>query len=80
MYLLFSLVYEWITTHVISSAVIGSLVLGYYYQTWTHDFWAKRGVKTIRPIPILGTGYQALLRPIPEFLIEAREKMGRVFG
>ena len=34
----------------------------YKYLTWNHDFWKKRGVPYIKPLPVFGNIKDGILR------------------
>lgn len=37
------------------SAIIGILMILYYYLTWHFDYWKNRGIIGPKPIPFVGT-------------------------
>ncbi|GBN34034.1 hypothetical protein AVEN_6283-1 [Araneus ventricosus] len=60
--------------------VITSTLLFYWYSTRNFDYWSKRNVPFVKPIPFLGSVYAYTKRPIHEVDEERYKKYGRLHG
>jgi hypothetical protein len=45
----------------ISTLLLGGIGLLYLYLTHTHDYWRKRGVPYVKPLPVFGNLKDAVL-------------------
>jgi hypothetical protein len=50
--------------------LLGGVILLYLYLTSTHDYWRKRGVPYVKPLPLFGNLMDTML---------ARKPLGIVF-
>jgi hypothetical protein len=45
----------------ISTVLLGGVGLLYLYLTRTHDYWRKRGVPYVKPLPVFGNLKDSML-------------------
>lgn len=66
----------------IVSGIIAAIIplLLYWYYTLTHDYWKKRGVPYVKPIPFLGTLLENCQKNIEVMECERYEKYGKIYG
>ncbi|GFX11717.1 cytochrome P450 3A11 [Trichonephila clavipes] len=55
-------------------------VLFYWYSTQNFDYWKKRNVKYVKPIPFVGSVIDNLSNPLHEIDYERRLKYGNIYG
>ncbi|GBM27200.1 Cytochrome P450 3A24 [Araneus ventricosus] len=61
--------------------VVGlTTALFYWYSTKNFDYWKKRNVPYVAPIPFVGTVIHNIIKPLHESEIERYKKLGRVYG
>lgn len=59
---------------------ISSIFLFYWYATRNHDYWKKRGVPYVKPVPLFGSLLENTKRQLFQILTERYYKLGPVYG
>ncbi|GFY67564.1 cytochrome P450 3A21 [Trichonephila inaurata madagascariensis] len=59
---------------------ISSIFLLYWYATRNHDYWKKRGVPYVKPVPLFGSVLENTKRPLYQIFTERYYKLGPVYG
>ncbi|XP_054715661.1 cytochrome P450 3A11-like [Uloborus diversus] len=57
-----------------------TLLLLYWYTTRNHDYWRKRKIPFVKPLPIIGTLLDSFYKPLHVIEIERYRKYGQIYG
>ncbi|GIY47674.1 cytochrome P450 3A21 [Caerostris extrusa] len=57
-----------------------SFLFLYWYSTRNFDYWKKRGVPYVKPVPFFGNTFKLLYKPFHELELERYRKMGPLYG
>lgn len=56
------------------------IIGGYYYYITKCNYWSRRGIKGVQPVPIFGELYNMLTKDRMLLEIERRQTLGKVYG
>ncbi|CAL1291396.1 unnamed protein product [Larinioides sclopetarius] len=59
---------------------IFTVLLLYWYTTRNHDYWEKKNVPYVKPVPLLGSVLETMRKPLHEVEYERYMKFGPVYG
>ncbi|XP_055954114.1 cytochrome P450 3A8-like isoform X1 [Argiope bruennichi] len=59
---------------------LATIVLLYWYSVRNHDYWAKKNVPHVKPLPFLGSLLDNMRKPFQDVEYERYMKLGRVYG
>ncbi|GFQ90655.1 cytochrome P450 3A6, partial [Trichonephila clavata] len=65
---------------VTSFLILVSTVLLYWYSTHTFDYFKKRNIPYVKPLPLLGSILDVVRKPIHDIENQRRQKYGRIYG
>ncbi|XP_055947998.1 cytochrome P450 3A8-like [Argiope bruennichi] len=73
---------EFLFDSFVVKSLIGLFVvlLLYWFSTRNHDYWEKKNVPYVKPLPLLGSILDNLRKPLHEVEYERQLKLGPVFG
>ncbi|GBM81411.1 Cytochrome P450 3A8, partial [Araneus ventricosus] len=57
-----------------------SILFFFWYSSKDFDYWKKRGIPYVQPLPIIGSSYSLLWKPSHEIDLERYRKLGPVYG
>ncbi|KAG8176922.1 hypothetical protein JTE90_018705 [Oedothorax gibbosus] len=71
---------EW--NNLTTTCLLGLIVLVLFYRFSTRhlDYWKKRGIPYVKPIPLLGSVSDFLYKPLQEIEIDRYTKLGPIYG
>ncbi|GIY25221.1 cytochrome P450 3A8 [Caerostris darwini] len=59
---------------------VSTVLLLYWYATQNHDYWKKKKVPYVEPLPLFGSVLDTLKKPLFQIEIERYRKLGPVYG
>ena len=70
----------WEPNFLLTVAVCLGLAASYQYYEHTYKYWQKRGVKGLRPLPVVTELYYMLFRDRVQLDLERTSKFGKIYG
>ncbi|KAF8796724.1 Cytochrome P450 3A11 like protein [Argiope bruennichi] len=56
------------------------LIIIYWYSTRNHDYWKKKRIPYVKPLPLIGTVLDTMRKPLYEVECERYNELGPIYG